>query len=366
MRSVGPTENLVDPPAVVKQAMFEAREGVCNPAVKAGIDDKMKFQGDAQITAGLAVYAANCASCHGEEGKGDGSAAAALNPVPRNFHNGDGWTNGTSSLAIFNTLANGIEGTSMAAFKHLPESQRWALTHLIRQKWVPAAARAEATPEQVDAVCRSLSGGSSSVTVSIEEAMRFVAEDVDEDRIIRMSQYGTAWVVDGANTTRGQALYEKHCQSCHGPRGTGRDIGPYGTQPPYLTVKVNALEPGLAGGTYKDFAGRSIGGAHVAVPDVTGASHIAADDWKALHAYVASLEGFGDVKPASAMPVAVAAEPAEGFEEEDSVEGGSAPAEDVQPAPKPQPKATPAAQVKPKPATEEAAPKEQPEAATEE
>lgn len=31
------------------------------------------------------IFAARCVSCHGSEGKGDGAAAAALNPKPRSF-----------------------------------------------------------------------------------------------------------------------------------------------------------------------------------------------------------------------------------------------------------------------------------------
>ncbi len=301
-RSLGPASTVADPPEVLKQAKFEAREGVCNPAVKSGIDGKMKFLGDAQLKQAEAVYASNCSSCHGAEGKGDGSGAAALKPAPRNFTSGDGWTNGTSALAVFNTLANGIEGTSMAAFKHLSESDRWALTHLVREKWLPAAARAEATPEQVDAVCRSLSGGGSLATIAIDDAMKLVAADVVEHRIIRMKQYGTAWVEAGTNTTRGQRVFEQNCQSCHGPRGVGSTMGPYGAHPPYLVVKVNRLDPGLAGGTFKEFALRSIGGAHTAIPDATGASHISENDWRSLHAYVTSFEGDGDVRPAAEKP----------------------------------------------------------------
>lgn len=322
VRSLGPTKDLVDPADVVARATFEAREGVCNPAVKSGIDAKMKFQGEGQITSAQAVYAANCASCHGAEGKGDGTAAAALKPVPRNFASGDGWTNGTSALAIFNTLAVGVDGTAMAAFKHLPESDRWALTHLIREKWLPAGSKAEATAEEVDAVCRALSGGGSDRTIPIDAAIKFVAGDVEEDRTIRMARYGTAWVEAGANATRGQQVFEQHCQSCHGPRGAGATLGPYGAQPPYLTVKVNRLEPGQAGGTYKEFAQRAIAGAHIAIPDVTGASQIADKDWASLHAYVASFEGKGEVRPAADRAPAVA--PAEGTA---PAEGSPTPAE---------------------------------------
>lgn len=396
VRSLGPTQNLTDPPELVAQAKFEAREGVCSPTVKAGIDDKMKFMGDEQIKQGEAVFAANCTSCHGEDGKGDGTAAAALDPKPRNFHSGEGWTNGTSALAIFNTIANGVDGTAMASFKHLPEADRWALTHMIRQKWVPADARAEPTPEQVDAVCRSLSGGGGGATIPIESAMKFVVGDVDEDRIIRMKHYGTAWVEGSANITRGQELYEKHCQSCHGPRGVGTTMGPYGSQPPYLVVKVNRLEPGTAGGTYKDFALRSIGGAHIAIPDVTGASQIADKDWASLHAYVTSFEGAGEVRPIADRPAAsigeepsletVPAEPAPtdvaptgaaptgaaptGAAPSGDVKDGSAKTPKAKPAtePKAKPAAKPAAEKKPepKPAADAAAPKEQPAAASEE
>lgn len=39
--------------------------------------------GDAE--AGKASYQANCASCHGPEGRGDGPVAMALDPKPRDF-----------------------------------------------------------------------------------------------------------------------------------------------------------------------------------------------------------------------------------------------------------------------------------------
>lgn len=39
------------------------------------------------ITAGQKVYTTNCAPCHGPGGKGDGPAAATLNPKPRDHTN---------------------------------------------------------------------------------------------------------------------------------------------------------------------------------------------------------------------------------------------------------------------------------------
>jgi len=38
---------------------------------------------------GQTVFEANCASCHGKSGKGDGPIGSALNPPPRDFTVGD-------------------------------------------------------------------------------------------------------------------------------------------------------------------------------------------------------------------------------------------------------------------------------------
>ena len=43
----------------------------------------------ADPAAGKALVEANCASCHGESGKGDGPVGAALNPPPRDFTVGE-------------------------------------------------------------------------------------------------------------------------------------------------------------------------------------------------------------------------------------------------------------------------------------
>ncbi len=84
----------------------------------------------ALVEKGKASYQRNCAGCHGEKGAGDGPAAAAINPKPRNFAT-DAFKNGAKPAQIFATLGAGIPGTSMAPFGFLPEEERWAVAHYV-------------------------------------------------------------------------------------------------------------------------------------------------------------------------------------------------------------------------------------------
>lgn len=80
---------------------------------------------------GAKIYANTCAICHGPKGAGDGPAGAALKPPPRNLVEGK-WKVGGDSIKLFETIHNGIPGTSMAAFGHLSIGDRWALVQFIR------------------------------------------------------------------------------------------------------------------------------------------------------------------------------------------------------------------------------------------
>ncbi len=75
---------------------------------------------------GKKVFMTNCAMCHGNEGKGDGAAGAALNPKPRDLVEGK-WTQGAGTISLYNVLLNGIKGSSMASYAHFKPADRWAL-----------------------------------------------------------------------------------------------------------------------------------------------------------------------------------------------------------------------------------------------
>jgi high-affinity iron transporter len=79
---------------------------------------------------GKTIFRAECASCHGYQGKGYGTASAALSPAPTNFHNQD-VINNISPLQAFNTITLGIDGTAMRASNELSQAEIWDLSFYI-------------------------------------------------------------------------------------------------------------------------------------------------------------------------------------------------------------------------------------------
>ena len=86
----------------------------------------------ALMTRGRALYAQNCATCHGAEGKGDGAAGRGLNPKPRNFTEATAWKNGAHLEHIYKTLDEGIKGSSMVSYNYLSKKDRMALAHVVQ------------------------------------------------------------------------------------------------------------------------------------------------------------------------------------------------------------------------------------------
>jgi mono/diheme cytochrome c family protein len=91
------------------------------------------------ISKGKTLYATNCVSCHGEQGKGDGTGGSALIPPPRNFTAKDGWKNGAKISQIYQTLQEGIAGGGMIAYDFILPEDRLAIIHYLRNAFIPDA-----------------------------------------------------------------------------------------------------------------------------------------------------------------------------------------------------------------------------------
>ena len=83
------------------------------------------------LALGKTSFTTNCVSCHGEKGDGNGPAGQYLNPKPRNYAK-DKFKKGDKVEQIFDTVSKGIPGTSMVAYGHLPEQERWALAYYVK------------------------------------------------------------------------------------------------------------------------------------------------------------------------------------------------------------------------------------------
>ena len=98
---------------------------------------------------GHAFYAASCASCHGDRGRGNGAAAKSLLvPVPAI---GDARATPTlTPTLVYNVVSVGIRETPMPAFATLPPQERWNIVNYVYalrgQKMVVPVADVTAAP----------------------------------------------------------------------------------------------------------------------------------------------------------------------------------------------------------------------------
>jgi copper transport protein len=111
---------------------------------------------DASVARGQELFMANCAACHGTGGRGDGPAAASLNPPPADL---------TSSHArlhldqdLFFWVENGITGTGMPAFGDtLSDDQIWDILNYVRSLQDTALANRDAPgPENCTVAPRTI------------------------------------------------------------------------------------------------------------------------------------------------------------------------------------------------------------------
>jgi high-affinity iron transporter len=101
------------------------------------------------LARGAEVYRTQCASCHGDLGRGDGPLAAGLDPAPSNLAD---WAalRDQSPLDFYRRVSIGVVATAMPAFEdRLPPSDRWAVAlHASTLRLPPASG--EAPPDLRD------------------------------------------------------------------------------------------------------------------------------------------------------------------------------------------------------------------------
>lgn len=141
------------------------------------LHEKFKDSSPELLAQGKAVYQQQCALCHGETGEGNGPAGASLNPAPRDFTS-DYWKQGGEPSHVFQTISNGIPGSSMSAYANLSVKDRWALTHYVRSfASNPPAETKESFANSKLIVEGDSTAGESKVKLPVDFAIELLVEE---------------------------------------------------------------------------------------------------------------------------------------------------------------------------------------------
>jgi mono/diheme cytochrome c family protein len=212
------------------------------------------------LTAGKALYEMRCAQCHGTEGKGDGPAAAFVDPKPRDFTRGQYKFRTTSSGELptdenlLKVIADGIPGTSMTPFRDAltPQEREHVVAYI--KSFYPGFANAK--PQEFP-LGKTIKGG--------------------DDMI-----------------AKGAEVYKKMmCFSCHGDAGRGNGASAFtlkdATGEPILPANLHQNWNFRGGGTVRDIYTRLMTGLNgTPMPSYADALESEEDRWALAH-YVHSL-----------------------------------------------------------------------------
>ncbi|MEA3053778.1 MAG: high-affinity iron transporter [Sphingomonadales bacterium] len=120
---------------------------------------------------GAALYAQNCAACHGVGGDAKTPMAATLDPPPIAFADRDR-ARERSLFALYQVIDQGLEGTAMQSFGQLPQADKWALAFQAgRFAYPPALAEQGRKAWEGDAAVRALVPDAAALTALSEAGL---------------------------------------------------------------------------------------------------------------------------------------------------------------------------------------------------
>lgn len=116
---------------VLGTILFLQAQGTLGADLGPGAQATLPPPDPALVTRGAPLYAANCLTCHGAAGRGDGPSAAALNPAPTDLTVPHALLHRDEDIAYW--IANGIPGSAMPPFgEQLNDDETQALVAYVR------------------------------------------------------------------------------------------------------------------------------------------------------------------------------------------------------------------------------------------
>lgn len=155
------------------------------------VEELGKAPSEELLATGKELYQANCVSCHGDNGKGDGPAGGGLNPPARNFHSTDGWTNGRTFEDMYKTLEEGIVENGMNSFNQFSVKERFGIIHYIRT----FAQFPDITDDELsnlDLTYSLADGRTTNNQITIEKAIKIIAKEKTSNYNAVLSNYNNS------------------------------------------------------------------------------------------------------------------------------------------------------------------------------
>ncbi len=116
-------------------------------AIAAPVAPSLAARPDASLVErGDPLYAANCASCHGAQGRGDGPLAGTEGIVPADLTAAHAYVHDDATMAFW--IRNGIAGTKMPGFPNLTDDEIESIIAYVRNIQYDALAARDAPAEE--------------------------------------------------------------------------------------------------------------------------------------------------------------------------------------------------------------------------
>ncbi|HEY0112395.1 MAG TPA: FTR1 family protein [Allosphingosinicella sp.] len=155
------------------------------------------------LSRGAALYQQNCASCHGADGSARTEMAKGMEPAPIAFTDRERAVE-RSMFGLYQVIDQGLEGTAMGSFAHLPAEDKWALAFHSGRFAFPQALAAEGKRLwESDAALRNRVPDMAALTALTPAAL---ARDIGADKAAAVTAYLRSNPAAVAGAAKGSTL----------------------------------------------------------------------------------------------------------------------------------------------------------------